>query len=98
VPESENIMEQRACLPQQPPFLFTPQMICKLLSISRRTLRYWVKKNVLPQPLRIGPDGRVLRWHPNDVMNYLLRTRGDVGAQAALKDLPDKAGEKQPRG
>jgi hypothetical protein len=28
--------------------LLTPRMICKVLSISRRTLRYWVQKNILP--------------------------------------------------
>ncbi len=64
-------------------------MICKILSISRRTLRYWVKKDILPQPLRIGPDGRTLRWHPADLVDYLKRTRGHVGARAALKDFPD---------
>jgi hypothetical protein len=32
------------------------RMICKILSISRRTLRYWVNKDLLPQPLRLGPD------------------------------------------
>ena len=68
--------------------LWTPQILCKLLSISRRTLRYWIQKKVLPEPMRIGPDGRVLRWHPADVIDYLQRTRGRVAAEKALKDLP----------
>ena len=70
--------------------LWTPQIICKLLSISRRTLRYWVKKKVLPEPLRIGPDGRVMRWHPADVIAYLQKTRGRVATEKALGELPDQ--------
>ena len=78
--------------------LLTPQMICTVLSISRRTLRYWVRKNLFPQPLRIGPDGRLLRWHPADLADYLKRTRGHVGAQAALQALPNDSskGERCP--
>ena len=65
--------------------LWTPQILCRLLSISRRTLRYWIQKKVLPAPMRIGPDGRVLRWHPADVIDYLERTRGRVAAEKVLK-------------
>ncbi len=57
-----------------PNILFTPRMLCKLLSISRRTLRYWVEKGLLPEPLRLGPDGRTLRWHSGDVVDCLRRT------------------------
>jgi predicted DNA-binding transcriptional regulator AlpA len=67
-------------------------MICKILSISRRTLRYWVKKNVLPEPLRLGPDGRNLRWHPADVVEYLKMTSGHAGAHEALSQLPKGSG------
>jgi hypothetical protein len=42
---------------------------------------------VFPEPLRIGPDGRILRWHPADVLDYLRSTHGQVGAQAALQAL-----------
>ena len=63
-----------AAAPKQDIFL-TPKAVCRLLSISRRTLRYWVKKNLLPAPLRLGPDGRVLRWHIADVVDYLKRAR-----------------------
>ena len=68
--------------------LLTPQVLCKLLSISRRTLRYWIQKKVLPEPMRIGPDGRLVRGHPADVIDYLQRTRGRVATEKALKDLP----------
>ena len=77
--------------------LLTPAMICKILSISRRTLRYWVQKQVFPEPLRIGPDGRTLRWHPADVVDYLKATRGHVGAQAVVKAFPTVAGKEEPR-
>jgi len=68
-----------------------PQGICQVLSISRRTLRSWISKNLFPQPLRVGPDGRLLRWHPADLVDYLKRTRGYVGAAAALKEVPHAA-------
>ena len=66
-------------------------MICKALSISRRTWRCWVQQHVFPEPLRIGPDGRILHWHPADVLDYLHSTRGKVGAQAALQTLSEAA-------
>jgi predicted DNA-binding transcriptional regulator AlpA len=77
--------------------LLTPRMICKILSISRRTLRYWVKKDILPQPLRLGPDGRTLRWHPADLVDYLKRTRGQTAARAALPGLPHDGGPEERR-
>jgi predicted DNA-binding transcriptional regulator AlpA len=85
-------MENRASpAPTSSIVLLTPEAICKVLSISRRTLRYWINKNQFPQPLRVGPDGRLLRWHPADLVDYLKRTRGHVGAAAALKDFPNSA-------
>jgi excisionase family DNA binding protein len=69
--------------------LFTPQDVCKLLSISRRTLRYWIQKKVLPEPFRIGPDGRLLRWHPADVVDYLVRTHGRAATAKAMKGLEE---------
>jgi predicted DNA-binding transcriptional regulator AlpA len=87
-----------ASAPQASPnILLTPEKICKFLSISRRTLRYWVHKNVFPQPLRIGPDGRILRWHPADLLHYLKMTRGHVGAQAAMQEFQGGAGKEEPR-
>jgi predicted DNA-binding transcriptional regulator AlpA len=74
--------------------LLTPQMICRVLSISRRTLRYWISKNLFPEPLRIGPTGRLLRWHPADLVDYLKQTRGLDGAVAALKEFANPGGEK----
>jgi hypothetical protein len=91
-------MNHQPASPPQPfsGVLLTPQIICKILSISRRTLRYWVQKNFLPEPLRLGPDGRTLRWHPADFLDFLKRTRGHVGAQAALKDVAADSGEQKP--
>jgi predicted DNA-binding transcriptional regulator AlpA len=69
--------------------LWTPQIVCKLLAISRRTLRHWIAKKVFPEPMRIGPDGRVLRWHPADVIDYLQYTRGRVATEKALREVPE---------
>jgi len=66
--------------------------VCKLLAISRRTLRYWIEKKIFPEPMRIGPDGRVLRWHPADVIDYLQQTRGHVATEKALRELPEQRG------
>jgi predicted DNA-binding transcriptional regulator AlpA len=77
--------------------LLTPRMICKILSISRRTLRYWVNEDLLPQPLRPGPDGRTLRWHPADVVDYLKRTRGQAAARAALPEFAHDGGPEERR-
>jgi hypothetical protein len=74
--------------------LLTPDVIYRVLSISRRTLRYWISKDLFPEPLRIGPKGRLQRWHPDDLLEYLKRTRGRVQAEAALKELGDQAGGK----
>jgi predicted DNA-binding transcriptional regulator AlpA len=88
-------MDQRIPSPSQaaPGILLPPEILCKVLSISRRKLRSWVAKKVFPEPLRIGPDGRILRWHPADVRDYLQSTRGLVAAQAALQGLADEAGK-----
>ena len=40
--------------------------------------------------MRLGPDGRLLRWHPADVIDYLQRTRGRVATEKALKELPEQ--------
>jgi excisionase family DNA binding protein len=73
--------------------LLTPETICKLLSISRRTLRSWIQKKVFPDPFRIGPDGRLLRWHPADVVNYLARTRGRCATRAVQQQYPAELGQ-----
>jgi predicted DNA-binding transcriptional regulator AlpA len=92
-------MEKRTSSVPEPSagILLTPRMICKLLSISRQTLRYWVNQGMLPQPLRLGPDGRTLPWHPADLVDYLKRTRGQAAARAALPGLPHDGGPEERR-
>ena len=92
-------MDPRTTPPGHPSaiVLWTPQMVCKILSISRRTLRSWVKDNILPPPLRLG-KGRILRWQPADVVDFLTKTRGHVGAGAMIKELSEGAGDEQRRG
>jgi excisionase family DNA binding protein len=55
---------------------WTADDLCELLSISRRTVRYWVSKGMLPPPWHLGPDGRTLRWHRKEVMESLIEARG----------------------
>ena len=39
---------------------------------------------------QVLPHGRILRWHPADVVDYLARTRGRVGAQAVQQQFPSE--------
>jgi predicted DNA-binding transcriptional regulator AlpA len=52
----------------------TADNLCQLLSVSRRTLRYWASKGLLPAPLRLGPSGRTLRWHIEEVLAFLRQS------------------------
>jgi hypothetical protein len=56
-----------------------------------------VRKDILPQPLRLGPDGRTLRWHPTDLVEYLTRTRGQAAARAALQEFANDGGPEERR-
>src|SRR5262249_3787611 len=77
--------------------LLPHRTIPKVLSISRRTLRYSVKKDIMPQPLRLGPDGRTLRWHPADLVAYFKRTRGRAVARATLHEFANDDGPEERR-
>jgi excisionase family DNA binding protein len=57
--------------PQTTRVFMTADELCQILSISRRTLSHWVSKGLLPSPLRLGPDGRTLRWHMEQVVEFL---------------------------
>lgn len=48
-----------------------PRHLCRLLGISRRTLRRWIKTKILPAPMRLGSGGQTLRWHPNEIISFL---------------------------
>jgi predicted DNA-binding transcriptional regulator AlpA len=80
-------MDQRH-VPADAYFLLTSKQVCRMLCISSRTLYYWLSKHKFPQPLRIGPNGRVLRWHPDDLLQYLQRTRGQVASTSASHNSP----------
>ena len=66
----------------KPPFedLFTkaclsPRYLCRILGISRRTLRRWIAQKFVPPPLRLGPDKQTLRWRPREIMEFLELAR-----------------------
>ncbi len=71
-----------------PNLLLTLEMLCKLLSISRRTLRSWVSQQILPAPLRLGPGGRTLRWHPGEVVDYLKKGQPNLAGPAEKGETP----------
>jgi predicted DNA-binding transcriptional regulator AlpA len=75
-----------------PNMLLTPRAMCQFLSISRRTLRLWVQKGILPPPLRLGPDGRTLRWHPGHVVDFLQQARVNAAQRTRRAAPPGSCG------
>jgi predicted DNA-binding transcriptional regulator AlpA len=55
--------------------LLTPKRVAELFGISRRTLYNWIQRGFFPQPLRLGPGGRTLRWTPTQIANHFKATR-----------------------
>jgi predicted DNA-binding transcriptional regulator AlpA len=51
--------------------LIAPRYLCRVLGISRRTLRRWVESKLLPPPMRLGPHGQTLRWRPREIIEFL---------------------------
>jgi predicted DNA-binding transcriptional regulator AlpA len=77
VDSEENIMENI-----KPPSeevstkaLLNPQYLCRVLGISRRTLRRWIESKFMPAPLRLGPDKQTLRWRPREIIEFLELAR-----------------------
>jgi predicted DNA-binding transcriptional regulator AlpA len=54
--------------------LLAPKRVAELFGISRRTLYNWVQRGLFPQPMRLGPGGRTLRWTPTQIVNHLKTT------------------------
>lgn len=55
------------------PALVTSQFLCQILSISRRTLHNWIKKGILPPPMRLGPKNHKLFWPSMDIVEFLKK-------------------------
>jgi predicted DNA-binding transcriptional regulator AlpA len=51
--------------------LLTARDLADHLQISRRTIWRWTAAGVLPQPLRTGVNGRVVRWRAADIQSFL---------------------------
>ncbi len=77
--------------------LISPRYLCRVLGISRRTLRRWVENNYLPPPIRLGPHGQTLRWRPREIISF-LETASEVGL---IKTKPEasnlEGGEREER-
>ena len=50
--------------------LLTKADLSKILSVSPRTINYWVQQGRFPKPLRINGD-RLARWRPADIDDWL---------------------------
>jgi predicted DNA-binding transcriptional regulator AlpA len=59
--------------------LLDAKRVAELLGISTRTLRNWVRRGFFPQPVRLGPTGRLLRWPPTELVRYLKARAEAVG-------------------
>jgi predicted DNA-binding transcriptional regulator AlpA len=60
--------------------LLDAKRVAQLLGISTRTLRNWVRRGFFPQPVRLGPTGRLLRWPPTELVRY-LKARAEGGGR-----------------
>jgi excisionase family DNA binding protein len=67
--------------------LIAPRYLCRVLGISRRTLRRWVESKLLPAPMRLGAHGQTLRWRPSEIINF-LETAREVGLVKAKEEEP----------
>ncbi len=56
--------------------MLTSADIMRMFKVARSTLWYWVRRGVLPQPIRFSPT--CIRWRRDEV-------------EAALQKLQDKA-------
>ncbi len=46
--------------------LVTMKEVCGIYSVTRFTVRRWVREGILPAPIKMG---RLLRWRPQDIEN-----------------------------
>jgi predicted DNA-binding transcriptional regulator AlpA len=61
--------------------LLSAKRVAELFGISRRTLYNWVQRGFFPQPLRLGPGGRTMRWTPSQIANHFKGTREPSAAE-----------------
>ncbi len=51
--------------------LLTARDVGKLLSLTSRSVRDLSRRKLLPSPLRLGVNGRCLRWRESDVERFV---------------------------
>ncbi len=62
--------------------LLTPDDMCQLLGISRRTLLRWISSGRVPAPIRVGSEGRpLLRWPAEVIQQWLAAGCPPVAAE-----------------
>jgi excisionase family DNA binding protein len=70
-----------------------PRHLCRLLGISRRTLRRWVATKLLPAPMRLGRHGQTLRWRHREIFDFLAAAT-EVGLVKPKVDMTNPACER----
>jgi predicted DNA-binding transcriptional regulator AlpA len=50
------------------PALMSPKEVCRLFSITNRTVYRWVREDIFPQP--IGVTRAFVRWRRKDVVGF----------------------------
>jgi predicted DNA-binding transcriptional regulator AlpA len=58
------------------PDLITAEEIAEMFGVHIVTIRRWTASGWLPQPLRLGPAGRWLRWRRETITKFLRETEG----------------------
>lgn len=65
--------------------LLTVDDVAKILRVSTRTVRRRWNKGEFPAPMRIG---RLVRWHPDQIRDYLAKQREECAREGALEEAP----------
>lgn len=77
--------------------LIAPRYLCRVLGISRRTLRRWIESKLLLSPMRLGPHGQTLRWRPREIIEF-LDTAMEMGLVKTKSEVPNSEnGEREGR-
>jgi excisionase family DNA binding protein len=63
--------------------LLSVQDVCRILNVSRRTVYYWIKKDIL-NPIRIGS---IYRFHPDDIDNLIKNGKSAATAEKNVSIL-----------
>jgi predicted DNA-binding transcriptional regulator AlpA len=49
----------------------TAQEVGQRMQLKPRTVRKWARRGLLPPPVKLGRQGRCLRWREEDLLAFL---------------------------